>query len=111
MGEQKLECTKCGASILKTTSDENNGRCKACTRSLFKDLNDGDKFEFVMRAVIGAVFAIVFAGIGYGLAAFLGNLIAVVTAIPFAIVGFICGFFSQEISSIIRSWFSVFFDR
>ena len=111
MGEQKLECTKCGASILKTTADENNGRCKACVRGAVDPADVAEAMEFGMRTLMGAVFAIVFAGIGYGLGVVFGTFIAVVTAIPFAIVGFIYGFFSLEINSIIRSWFSVFIER
>lgn len=111
MGEQKLECTKCGASILKTTADENNGRCKACVRGAVDPGDVAEAMEFGMRTLMAVLFTIVFAGIGYGLGVFFGTFIAVVTAIPFAIVGFIYGFFNQEINSIIRSWFLMFFDR
>ena len=102
MAELKTECSKCGASILQSTADENAGRCKPCeTGPKLENVAEG--IGFGMRLFLGVIFAFVIGGIGYGIGSFMGTIGGIVAALPFAIVGFIYGCFCLEINATIRS--------
>lgn len=102
MTDAKTECAKCGTSILQSTADQNNGRCKPCATGPNLE-NVAEGMELGMRLLLGLFFAALIGAVGYGIGSLLGTIGGIIVAIPFALFGFVYGCFCVEINAIIRS--------
>ena len=109
MVEQKLECLKCGALILQSTADQNNGRCKPCSAGPNLE-NIAEGTELGLRLFLGVIGGVSFAGLGYAIGSFAGSIAGIVCAIPFAMIGFVYGCFRVEINLLIRTMLPMIFD-
>lgn len=106
MPEPTTNCAKCGASILQSTADQNDGRCQPCSgRS-----DAVSSMTLGLRFLLGLIFGCLLGGLGYGIGSFVGSLVGVLVAIPFALIGFIYGCFCVEINAMIRSALPIVFD-
>ncbi|QDS92366.1 hypothetical protein FF011L_11090 [Roseimaritima multifibrata] len=102
MTNTKMECSKCGSSILESTAGQNSGLCKTCVAGP-KIETVAEGMELGMRLLLGLFFAALVGTIGYGIGSFLGTIGGIIVTIPFAFFGFVYGCFCVEINAIIRT--------